>query len=256
MLNSLLKKNGLSWNHKIKIMQGLCFFGGPLVLFFHFNFAYLVLSFIAANLIVNLGIGLCYHRMYAHRSWKPRSSFVEAILYFLGIICTMGPVTNWAGTHRLHHATADTDKDPHSPVGKPLWKKIAYWFNYWEKHEVSPKLIKDLLRQDKHKFVHKNYFKLLFTYIIILGIIDIELLLYGYIVTTMFILHFVSWITVGAHIWGHREHETNDKSLNTNIMGWFLWGEGYHNNHHANSSNYDFGRGKFDLGARVIEFLV
>ena len=58
MLNSLLKKNGLSWNHKIKIMQGLCFFGGPLVLFFHFNFAYLVLSFIAANLIVNLGIAL------------------------------------------------------------------------------------------------------------------------------------------------------------------------------------------------------
>ena len=255
MLNSLLKKNGMSWNHKIKIMQGLCFFGGPLIIFFHFDLTYLILSFIAANLIVNLGIGLCYHRMYAHRSWKPRSSFVEMILYFLGIISTMGPVTNWAGTHRLHHATADTDKDPHSPVGKPLWKKIAYWFNYWENHEVSPKLIKDLLRQEKHKFIHKNYFKILFTYTFILCMIDINLLLYGYFVTTMFILHYVSWITVGAHIWGKRDHETSDKSLNTNIMGWILWGEGYHNNHHADSSNYDFGRGKFDLGTRVIECL-
>jgi len=193
-------------------MQGLCFFGGPLIIFFHFNLTYLILSFIAANLIVNLGIGLCYHRMYAHRAWKPRNSFVEMILYFLGIISTMGPITNWAGTHRLHHATADTDKDPHSPVGKPLWKKIAYWFNYWEKHEVSPKLIKDLLRQEKHKFVHKNYFKILFTYMLILSIIDINLLLYGYFVTTMFILHSVSWITVGAHIWGKRDHDTNDKS--------------------------------------------
>lgn len=253
MLSSLMKINGISWNHKIKILQGVCFFGGPLVLFFHMNWLYFLASFIAANIIVNLGIGLCYHRMYAHGSWKPRSDFVEMILYFLGIICTMGPVTNWAATHRLHHRTADTDQDPHSPVDKSIWKRTAYWFNYWEKHNVNPRIIKDLLKDSKHKFVHNNYFKILLTYMFVLALIDIDLFLYGYVVTTMFALHFVSWITVGAHIWGDREHDTEDRSLNTKTMGWFLWGEGYHNNHHANPRSAQFGQN--DIGYRLIRWL-
>lgn len=242
----------LTYGQKIQLLQLMCFIGGPLVIIFNFNLSYLLISFVASNIIVNTGIGLTYHRMYAHKSWNPKLKIIEHIFYFLGIICAMGPAINWCGTHRLHHATSDTNRDPHSPVKKTLITKIKYWFNYWEVHNVEIKYIKDLLKDKKHKFVYKNYFKIIFIYITVLYLINIDLFLYGFLVTTMFSLHFVSWITVGAHIFGTRDQHTKDRSLNTNIMGLFLWGEGYHNNHHWKPSSPNFGFDKFDLGYKII----
>jgi fatty-acid desaturase len=245
----------ISWDKRILALQMICHVMGIYTLIAYFNVWYLLAALLLSNILVNSGIGLCYHRMYAHKSWKAHP-IVENILHFFGVITCMGPAINWVGTHRVHHMTADTPNDPHSPVGKPLLTKIMYWFNFWEKHHVSVNHVKDLIRKPNQKFFFRNYFKIIFAWVLFLYLLTGTLgVMYFFFVTTMFSIHSVSWITVGAHIFGKQEHTVNDYSLNTNIMGIYLWGEGYHNNHHWKPYSPDFGQGKFDLGYQIIKLI-
>ena len=44
-------------------------------------------------------------------------------------------------------------------------------------------------------------------------------------------------VNVLGHTWGYRNHETTDLSRNNIILGYLMWGEGWHNNHHAEPAN-------------------
>ena len=245
----------ISWDKRILALQMLCHVVGIFTLIFYFNIWYLLISIVVSNILVNMGIGLCFHRMYAHKSWKTHP-IIEKILHFFGVITCMGPAINWVGTHRIHHMTADTPSDPHSPAGKPLLTKILYWFNFWEKHHVSVKHVKDLIRNPTQKFFFKNYFTIIAIWMLALYLIGgVMSLLYGFFVVTMISIHSVSWITVGAHIFGKQDYKVKDHSLNTTFMGLYLWGEGYHNNHHYKPYSPDFGQGKFDLGYEIIKLI-
>ncbi len=247
----------LSWNFKIKFFQLMAYIGGPLVLIFNWNTEYFLYSLLAFWFTVHLGISIGMHRWAAHRSFQPRNKLIEVILHFLIVINTVGSTITWSGTHRLHHKTADTDDDPHKIDGQPFLTKLKYWFNFWPSHHVSPKSIGDLARDPLHKWFHKNYFKVLLIYIITLLVIDVNLFLYGYLVVTMFSIHWISWITVGAHIWGHTDHEVGDSSKNTFLMGLLMWGEGWHNNHHYKPGTFEFGWNwkQPDIGKHVIKLI-
>lgn len=247
----------LSWNKKIKFFQIICYVGGPLVLIFNWNTEYFLYSLLYFWFIVHLGISIGMHRWAAHNSFQPRNKFIECALHFLIVINTVGSTLTWVGTHRLHHRTSDTDDDPHKIAGQSLFTKIKYWFNFWPAHYVSPKSISDLAKNPLHKWFHRNYFKILIAYMLVLAAININLFLYGYLVVTMFCLHWISWITVGAHIWGKGDNETNDHSKNTFIMGLLMWGEGWHNNHHYSPGSYAFGYNwrQPDIGKHVIRLI-
>ena len=247
----------MTWNSKIKIYQALAFFGGPLILIFNWNLQYLLLSIIVSWVLVHVGISVGMHRGFAHKSFEPKNKFILYALHFLSVINTVGSTITWCGTHRLHHKTSETSEDPHSPVNKSLWTNIKYWFNYWPAHAVPPRLIKDLMKDPTHKFFHRHYFKILNAYIITLLLIDVNLFLYGYLVVTMFSLHWISWITVGAHLFGTKDNKVKDESRNTYTMGLLMWGEGWHNNHHAKPWRYEFGWNKKqpDFGKHFIELI-
>ena len=247
----------LTWNHKIKFFQALCYIGGPLVLIFNWNTSYFLYSVLAFWFIVHLGISVGMHRWAAHNSFEPRNKLVKYILHFLILINTVGSTITWAGTHRIHHRTSDTEDDPYRIVGQPFFTKLRYWFNYWPSHHVPLKTISDLARDPIHKWFHRHYFKILITYMAILALIDINLFLYGYLVVTMFSIHWISWITVGAHIFGNKLNDTKDNSKNTFIMGLLMWGEGWHNNHHYRPGSYAFGWNwkQPDIGKHVIKLI-
>jgi fatty-acid desaturase len=246
----------LTWNTKIKVLQGVCFFGGPLILVFNFNAAYLFFAWFFSWIAVHIGISIGMHRCFSHRSWEPKNKIILVIIHFLSVINTVGSTITWTGTHRKHHRHADTSEDPHSIVDKTIWTRIKYWFNYWPAHVVETKYVRDLIRDPYHKFFHKHYFKILLSYVLILLLIDIDLFLYGYVVATMFSLHTISWITVGAHIFGTKDNNVQDSSKNTFLMGLYSWGEGWHNNHHAKPWSYEFGWGKQpDLGKYLIRLI-
>lgn len=246
----------LSWNFRVKALQALCYIGGPLVIIFNFNPLYLFLAWAWYWVAGHMGVSLGLHRAFSHRSWVPKNKFIEALIHFFAVISVVGSSITWTGTHRMHHAFSDTDKDPHGIEGKDTWTRIKYWFNYWPSHTVEKKYVKDLFADPMHKWFHRYYFHVLFGWMALLAIINIDLFLYGFIVSTMFTLHTISWITVGAHIWGHKETEV-DSSKNTKFMGTYMWGEGWHNNHHAKPWSFEFGWNKdqIDIGAWLIKLL-
>lgn len=246
----------LSWNFRIKALQAMCYIGGPIVLIFNWDLWYFLGAWAWHWFAGHMGVSIGLHRCFAHGSFQPRNKFVEVMLHFFAVIATVGSSITWTGTHRMHHKFADTDKDPHGIDDKDTWTRIKYWFNYWPAHLVEVKVVKDHLTDPTHKWFHRNYFKILIGWMALLAIIDINLFLYGYLVSTMITLHIISWITVGAHIFGHTDTDV-DSSKNTIIMGTYMWGEGWHNNHHAKPWSYEFGWNKWqpDIGKHVIRLL-
>ena len=64
--------------------------------------------------ITALGVEAGLHRYFTHRSFDA-SEPVKVFLGVAGSMAAQGPVIFWVANHRLHHAFADTDRDPHSP---------------------------------------------------------------------------------------------------------------------------------------------
>src|SRR6266702_2859467 len=53
-----------------------------------------------------LGIGMGFHRMLTHRSYRAHP-VVKVLLLFFGSMALEGPALEWAATHLKHHANAD-----------------------------------------------------------------------------------------------------------------------------------------------------
>ena len=86
-------------------------------------------------LITGLGVEGGLHRYFTHRSFVA-SEPVKVFLAVAGSMAAQGPVIFWVANHRLHHAFADTDRDPHSPQpqgpgswgrAKGLWHGHIGW---------------------------------------------------------------------------------------------------------------------------------
>jgi len=59
------------------------------------------------------------------------------------------------------------------------------------------------------------------------------------------------------HVVGYRNFDTKDHSKNSLLFGYLMFGEGWHNNHHANASNHSFQHKwwEFDPTALIIKIL-
>ena len=73
----------------------------------------------------SLGIGMSYHRLLTHRSYKTP----KAVEYFLTVCATLalegGPLF-WVATHRRHHQHSDADHDPHTPRHGGFWAHMGW----------------------------------------------------------------------------------------------------------------------------------
>ena len=72
-------------------------------------------------------------------------------------------------------------------------------------------------------------------------------MLFIYIVPACLSLHSTSVISVIAHIHGYKTHKINDESRNSWICSVLTLGEGWHNNHHADPGNPNFGKRWWEL---------
>jgi stearoyl-CoA desaturase (delta-9 desaturase) len=58
------------------------------------------------------------------------------------------------------------------------------------------------------------------------------MLVWGFVLSTVFLYHVTYCINSLAHVIGSRRYETTDQSRNNLILALFAFGEGWHNNHH------------------------
>ena len=178
-----------------------------------------------------LGVGVGYHRMLTHRSFRPHP-FVKFVLLVLGSMAVESPPIEWAATHIKHHAQSDREGDPHSPT-EGLFHAHLGWL--LEGRFADPQqYCRHLLKDPIVVFVNRTFLLwVALSLAIPFASGGWTGLLWGALVR-IFIGHHVTFsVNSICHTFGRREFETNDRSRNQWIVGLLAFGEGWHNNHHA-----------------------
>ena len=200
------------------------------------NWYYPILALIATFSIVKVGQHIGQHRYWAHKSFRTG----EKRQWLLGLLGTLsltgGPVV-YAAIHRLHHRHSDTNLDSH-PLHKSFWKAFFVHID-GDELKMSPFTVKDLLKNKPAMFFHNYYWHTIFSYILLLAIIDPVLILYCWCIPVAY-SKFVSGVgTTFVHMFGYQPYNTGDKSKNSIINHILTLGEGMHNNHHHSPGAYD-----------------
>jgi stearoyl-CoA desaturase (delta-9 desaturase) len=80
------------------------------------------------SVITGLGTSLGYHRLLTHRSFRTKPWIAGAALAAGAMAVPSRPI-DWAARHLEHHAHADRDGDPHSPVDGLLHAHVGWIFS-------------------------------------------------------------------------------------------------------------------------------
>lgn len=186
----------------------------------------------------SLGIGLGYHRLLTHKGYKV-PKWLEYTLTVFGMLSLQSGAIAWVTSHRIHHLFTDTDSDPHSPREKGfLWSHIGWLFkgSAQENDEATCRKYSPDLMKDKVHVVMDKYFILptVILGLILLAVGGFPMLLWGLFLRTVWGWHCTFLVNSATHLWGTRRFETNEDSRNNGFIALLTFGEGWHNNHHAN----------------------
>ncbi|MDH3284153.1 MAG: acyl-CoA desaturase [Acidobacteriota bacterium] len=204
-----------------------------------------VLLFVAVYWTMMFGITAGFHRYFSHRSFRTSRGF-QFVLAFLGTMAAqMGPLW-WASHHRRHHRYSDTEHDAHSPRLRGfLWAHVGWIFD--RAHvRTDERYVKDWLEYpelrwiDRHRYVPPLVLGLACFLLGAglgavspgLGASGLQLVVWGFFVSTTVCYHVTFCINSVTHLVGRRRFETEDGSRNVALLALLTMGEGWHNNHH------------------------
>ncbi len=200
--------------------------------------------FLASYLVRMFAITAFYHRYFAHRAFRT-SRPAQFVFALLGASATQRGPLWWAAHHRHHHKQADREGDPHSPAHGFWWSHMG-WFLSRRHYPTDFAQVPDLacypeLRWlDRHDLIVPVVFAaalfglgaLLERVAPGLGTSGGQLLVWGYFLSTVVLIHVTLTINSLAHVWGSRRYATRDDSRNNAFLALLTLGEGWHNNHH------------------------
>ncbi len=209
--------------------------GAVAALFFFTWHAFFVALFLFW-LTAIMGVGMCYHRLLTHRSFKT-PKWVEYILTICAVSAMEGGPLLWVATHRMHHQFVDAEGDPHSPQDGKWWSHAGWiLFGNALRQDASTleRYVPDLAADKFHVWITEFHF----VPTVILGILlfavgGLPFLLWGVFFRMVMGYHATWMVNSATHIWGSRRFETRDHSTNNWWVSLLTLGEGWHNNHHA-----------------------
>lgn len=156
----------------------------------------------------------------------------------------------WAAHHRKHHAASDTEEDIHSPISRDfLWSHIG-WITSTKNMVTDYSRIQDFARYPELLWLNRfDWFVPLMLFFSLYGFgqwlqfyypqtqtSGMQMLAWGFFVSTTILFHATAAINSVAHLSGYRRYDTPDNSRNNPILAIFTLGEGWHNNHHRYSN--------------------
>ena len=209
---------------------------------------YLWATLVMWALCSGLGIAVGYHRVFSHLTHK-LPAWKENIILFFGTFAGQSSVIFWVALHRgYHHPFSDTKKDLHSPVAYSNYEAFMGWFTRVTEanNPVKLKYAVDLMRKPNVVFFHKHYYKIFWLVPMIVAMFDWRLALTAFSLVGFIGLNADNAVNIVGHkkaLIGYRNFDTDDQSQNNWLWGYFGWGQGWHNNHHAVPAAFDFGTG-------------
>lgn len=228
---------GDSGIHRVNATFISCFHIGAVAALFFPSWHGLVAAVFFYWLSGSLGIGMGYHRLLTHRSFKTPKWF-EYVLTICGMLALQDGAINWVATHRLHHRHTEVPgKDPHTPREGGWWAHIGWIMTGMaQQHpdETLKRYAPDLWKDPVHRFLNRWYFvPLIILSLILLLAFGWQIVLWGTFLRVTLALHATWLVNSATHLWGSRRFETEDDSRNSWWVALLSFGEGWHNNHHA-----------------------
>ena len=190
-----------------------------------------------------------HHRYFSHKTYSTSRPVQFLLALWAGTTVQRGSLW-WAYHHRHHHAHSDGPEDAHSPhVHGFLWSHIG-WITSRRNFPTDYSTIKDLAKFPE--LVWLNRFdlvvpilfatsiygggELLAHFAPALGTNGLQMLVWGFFISTTFLFHGTACINSMAHLMGRPRFKTDDDSRNSFILALITLGEGWHNNHHRYQS--------------------
>ena len=198
----------------------------------------------------SLGIGMGYHRLLTHRAYKVPKP-VEYFLAICGTLALEGGPIQWVVTHRIHHAHADRDGDPHTPRDGGWWAHIGWiMWGTAQNHDAATiaRYAPDLIKDGYYRWLNRFYYVPL----VLVGVALFVLggwgvLLWGVFLRVTVAYHATWLVNSATHLWGKTRFETDDDSRNSWWVALLSFGEGWHNNHHAHPTSARHGLHWYEL---------
>ena len=179
------------------------------------------------------GISMMLHRYYSHKSFK-LNSLVKWFFTVFAVLAGRGSPLGWVYIHRIHHATSDTEKDPHSPHNDTF--TFVGFRPTQENKKINHFIVKELLTT-AHIKIDKYYLLVILSFLLLLSIINFDLIFYMWAIPVFVVSVTQTMFNYFAHTKGYRNFETTDRSTNNLYLWPFILGDAWHNNHHANAAN-------------------
>lgn len=227
-----------------------------LIALYYFNFSALDIFLIVFFYFCycGIGIGMMFHRYWTHRTFTFNSKILNFVFGSLSILAGRGSPLGWVYIHRCHHAYSDTEKDPHSPLYAKFKIFVPSMLKLGEDFNI--RIVKDMLSQD-HRKINNYYNIIIASFILFLSLISIKVLFVVWIIPVALTAWAMSISTYVTHKYGYTNFAARDNSRNNLFFGYFMFGEGWHNNHHKNPGLHN-NRVKFwevDIIGYIIEIL-
>ena len=225
---------------------------------FYFSWTNLAVMLVGNWVVGSLGIGLGYHRLLTHRSFKA-PKWLEYTLTSLGTMALQNEPYKWVTTHRMHHQFTEQPQDPHSTRPGFWWAHIGWiFFGTAQDHTEAnfKKYVPDLLK-DKGQILIAKYFyvPIIVSALLFYAVGGWGMVFWGVVVRVIFGWHTTWFVNSLAHLFGKRRFETHDDSTNNWFVAILTFGEGWHNNHHAHPTSARHGMAwyEFDLNWLTIQ---
>lgn len=199
---------------------------------------------IASYLVRMFAITAFYHRYFAHRAFRT-SRPVQFLFALIGASSTQRGPLWWAAHHRRHHKHSDRAGDPHTPRKGLFWSHMG-WFLSRKHFATEWEQIPDLAKYPELRWLDR--FDLVVPVIYAAALFGLgawlervapglgtsggQMLVWGYFISTVILIHVTLTINSLAHKFGVRRYDTQDDSRNNVWLALLTLGEGWHNNHH------------------------
>jgi stearoyl-CoA desaturase (delta-9 desaturase) len=200
---------------------------------------------LAAVMYVLSGLSVTagYHRLFAHRTYRPAAPVRWALLAF-GAATFQNSALSWSADHRAHHADTDGSGDPH-PVGRGVWFVHVGWLFHRRQASAHVRGLTDLWAVRSIRLQHRWYAVIAIGVGLIMpALIAAQwgdfwggLLVAGFLRGAV-LLQATFCVNSMAHLVGRRPYDRTASARDSVLTALVTFGEGYHNFHHRFPFDY------------------